>query len=102
MVTMLESKLNSLPEEITSKYPPLVFCSLNDVNPIIQSSIVVVSDRVEPIPVTPPQNSNSTEVIKAEIKTEENGLTLEYVGCAAMERGERGSECGCVGYRCRS
>jgi hypothetical protein len=35
MVTLLESKLNSLPEEITSKYPPLVHCALNEINPEI-------------------------------------------------------------------
>jgi hypothetical protein len=35
MVTLLESKLNSLPEEVTSKYPPLQHVSLNDINPEI-------------------------------------------------------------------
>lgn len=35
MVTLLESKLNSLPTDITSKYPPLVHCSLNEINPEI-------------------------------------------------------------------
>ena len=32
MVTLLESKLNSLPSEITANYPPLVSQKLEDVN----------------------------------------------------------------------
>ena len=36
MTTLLESKLNSLPEKITSTYPPLQPCNLDDINvPII-------------------------------------------------------------------
>ena len=36
MTTLLESKLNSLPEKITSTYPPLLPCNLDDINvPII-------------------------------------------------------------------
>jgi len=36
MTTLLESKLNSLPEKITSTYPPLIPCNLDDINvPII-------------------------------------------------------------------
>jgi len=31
MTTLLEAKLNSLPEEITSKYPPLEPCGLDDI-----------------------------------------------------------------------
>ena len=34
MTTLLEAKLNSLPEKITSTYPPLQDVSLDDLNPI--------------------------------------------------------------------
>ena len=36
MTTLLESKLNSLPEKIRSTYPELQPCSLDDINPINQ------------------------------------------------------------------
>ena len=39
MVTLLECKLNSLPSDITSKYPPLVHVSINDLNPQINTQI---------------------------------------------------------------
>ena len=35
MLSLLESKLNSLPPEITNSYPELIHISLNDVNPEI-------------------------------------------------------------------
>jgi hypothetical protein len=35
MVTLLESKLNSLPPDVTSTYPQLTTCTLDDVNPVI-------------------------------------------------------------------
>ena len=35
MTTLLEAKLNSLPEKITSTYPPLEECGLDDINPVI-------------------------------------------------------------------
>jgi len=35
MLGLLESKLNSLPPEITKNYPDLIHISLNDVNPEI-------------------------------------------------------------------
>ena len=38
MVSLLEFKLNSLPPEITSKYPPLTYSCLNDINPQILST----------------------------------------------------------------
>ena len=34
MTTLLEAKLNSLPEKITSTYPPLEPCKLEDINPV--------------------------------------------------------------------
>ena len=35
MTTLLESELNSLPQTITSTYPPLEPCTLDDINPSI-------------------------------------------------------------------
>ena len=35
MTTLLEAKLNSLPDKITSTYPPLEECGLDDINPVI-------------------------------------------------------------------
>ena len=48
MTTLLEAKLNSLPEKITSTYPPLPNVTLDDLNPIIiQNPIRGASDHSE-------------------------------------------------------
>jgi hypothetical protein len=39
MTTLFEAKLDSLPEEIKSTYPPLQQCNLDDVNPVFSSNI---------------------------------------------------------------
>ena len=44
MTTLLEAKLNSLPEKITSTYPQLQQCNLDDVNPIIIANPVSSSN----------------------------------------------------------
>lgn len=44
MVKLLESKLNSLPPEITSKYPQLVHSTLNDINPEINPVVNVIPE----------------------------------------------------------
>ena len=72
MTTLLEAKLNSLPENITSTYPPLQEVQLDDVNPVIipnpvpsvpspcnsnsnnNSNIAVVSGSGGSVPVPPP------------------------------------------------
>ena len=65
MVSLLESKLYSLPSEITTKYPPLTYYSLNDINPQILSTNIYeiksneVKDQVNPQPV-----ENKTEEIE--------------------------------------
>ena len=41
MTTLLEAKLNSLPEKITSTYPPLEETTLDDVTPIISNQIPI-------------------------------------------------------------
>ena len=38
MTTLFEAKLESLPDEIKSQYPPLQECSLDDVNPVFSSN----------------------------------------------------------------
>jgi hypothetical protein len=59
MTTLLEAKLNSLPEKITSTYPPLEDCDVNPViNPFQQqssnSNIQVVNGSGSSIPPPPP------------------------------------------------
>ena len=77
MTTLLEAKLNSLPEKITSTYPPLENCELHDINivnnPIQEyssnSNINVVEGTGSSIPPPPPdpqmngknQNQQSNE-----------------------------------------
>ena len=55
MITLLESKLNSLPPEITSTYPQLQQCNLDDVNPVINIVPVSVSNvqSNSSVPVAP-------------------------------------------------
>ena len=58
MTTLLEAKLNSLPEKITSTYPPLQQCTLDDVNPSIipnvNSNVEEGSGSGVPVPPPPP------------------------------------------------
>ena len=57
MITLLESKLNSLPPEITSTYPQLQQCNLDDVNPVInivQQQSVPNTQPSSSVPVAPP------------------------------------------------
>ena len=53
MTTLLESKLNSLPENITSTYPPIEEVNLDDVNPRIINN---------PDPILPSVDSGSEPV----------------------------------------
>jgi flagellar biosynthesis GTPase FlhF len=61
MTTLFEAKLDSLPEEIKSTYPPLQQCNLDDVNPVFSSNI-----QKEQI-----QNNKEGEEKKEEGKNEE-------------------------------
>ncbi len=57
MITLLESKLNSLPPEITSTYPQLQQCNLDDVNPVInivQQQSIPSTQPSSSVPVAPP------------------------------------------------
>ena len=75
MVSLLESKLNSLPEDITSKYPPLQQCSLNDITPelIIPNITTLVSkpeEKKEDKPIDPATQANQENIQVEEVKTE--------------------------------
>ena len=67
MTTLLEAKLNCLPEAITSTYPPLEECELDDVNPVnnhIQeqsSNILVTEGTGSSIPPPPPPPNTNGE-----------------------------------------
>ena len=65
MTTLFEAKLDSLPEEIKSTYPPLQQCNLDDVNPVFSSNII----QNEPI-----QNNKEGEEKKEEVLTPEDEL----------------------------
>ena len=94
MTTLLEAKLNSLPEKITSTYPPLEEVNLDDINPInIQnpsevgdnsgqdSNVISGSGSGVPVPPPPPppppipgtQNQNQLNPIKEEPDKEKEG-----------------------------
>ena len=45
MTTLFEAKLESLPDEIKSTYPPLQPCNLDDVNPVFS---VNLNNNVQP------------------------------------------------------
>ena len=80
MTTLLESKLNSLPENITSTYPPLEPCTLDDVVPAIHDTFsnsntdVVggIGSSIPPPPPPPPQpNPNSGNLENKDKKEDE-------------------------------
>ena len=94
MTTLLEAKLNSLPEKITSTYPPLEEVNLDDINPInIQnpsevgdnsgqdSNVISGSGSGVPVPPPPPppppipgtQHQNQLNPIKEEPDKEKEG-----------------------------
>lgn len=70
MTIILEAKLNSLPEKITSTYPQLQQCSLDDLNLIINNNPVPSSNiendddsgKGEPIP--PPEPCSSSQPVQ--------------------------------------
>ena len=53
MTTLLEAKLNSLPENIKSSYPDIQPCNLDDLNPVIHP--YSNGNTGEEIPVPPPE-----------------------------------------------
>ena len=93
MTALLEAKLKSLPEKITSTYPPLQEVNLDDVIPInIQNPVQVVDDSGQgsevisgtgsgvpvpppppPPPIPVPSNQNQLNPIKEEPDKEKEG-----------------------------
>jgi hypothetical protein len=58
MTTLLEAKLNSLPEKITSTYPPLEDCELDDVTPVNNP---IQEQPYIPPPPPPPDVENQNQ-----------------------------------------
>ena len=69
MTSLFEAKLDSLPEEIKSTYPPLQQCNLDDVNPIF--SINTANDNPPPSDQKPNEPEKKEEVQK-EGETQDN------------------------------
>ena len=77
MTTLLEAKLNSLPEKITSTYPPLEPCILDDI--ILKDSNVEVVEKIEssiPPPPPPPPDSSDTDSEPEKEPIDEGGDNL--------------------------
>jgi hypothetical protein len=77
MTTLLEAKLNSLPEKITSTYPPLEPCILDDI--ILKDSNVEVAEKIEssiPPPPPPPPDSSDTDSEPEKEPIDEGGDNL--------------------------
>jgi hypothetical protein len=77
MTTLLEAKLNSLPEKITSTYPPLEPCILDDI--ILKDYNVEVAEKIEssiPPPPPPPPDSSDTDSEPEKEPIDEGGDNL--------------------------
>ena len=61
MTSLFEAKLESLPDEIKSTYPPLQECNLDDVNPVFS-----VNNAMENPPPSGDQKANENEQEKKE------------------------------------
>ena len=80
MTTLLEAKLNSLPEKITSTYPQLNQCNLDDVNPIILNNNESSSGPVPPSPPHEPIEPSMDKNNEGEKKENEEGQQKEGEG----------------------
>ena len=67
MTTLFESKLESLPDEIKSTYPPLQPCSLDDVNPTFSANSNNNMQRSEGKPDESNQNNDNKNENKEEV-----------------------------------
>jgi hypothetical protein len=78
MTTLFEAKLESLPEEIKSTFPPLQPCSLDDVNPnfsVNNENNNFVQEKNEEINKV--ENKEENKEIQEEEKKEENNNIIE-------------------------
>ena len=88
MTTLLEAKLNSLPENITSTYPALQEVGLDDINPvIIPNPIPSGTGASVPPPPSPPPDPD-----RAELKTVPEEQKEEDQQEGNEEKGEEGNE----------
>ena len=84
MTTLFEAKLESLPDEIKSTYPPLQPCSLDDVNPVFSGnsnnnnqSKRKKSDQDKDEEDPDKKNKKNKNEVEPEEKKEENELSPE-------------------------
>jgi len=68
MVSLLESKLYSLPPDITSKYPQLNYYSLNDINPQISSTNIYEIKKNEVKAEIPQQTTEDKKIELAKVE----------------------------------
>ena len=85
MTTLFEAKLESLPDEIKSTYPPLQPCSLDDVNPVFSGNS---NNNIDPNKNKKVQNGKNKNEEEGGEKTEE----AEGEGEEAEGEGEGGGE----------
>lgn len=73
MTTLLEAKLNSIPEKIRSTYPPIEPTSLDDVNPVITNSSGSDVPVPPPEPKEPVQDNQNLEKEEEENEEQPDG-----------------------------
>ena len=84
MTTLFEAKLESLPDEIKSTYPPLQPCSLDDVNPVFSGNS---NNNIQSKP-----QGNEDDKIGNKNESEEGGKKIEELDIEGEEEGEEGGE----------
>ena len=89
MTTLFEAKLESLPDEIKSTYPPLQPCSLDDVNPVFSGNS---SNNIQLEQKKNEQNKNEEVKHENENKDEEGGKKREEEKKEGEGEGEGGGE----------
>ena len=89
MTTLFEAKLESLPDEIKSTYPPLQPCSLDDVNPVFSGNS---SNNIQLEQKKNEQNKNEEVKHENENKDEEGGEKREEEKKEGEGEGEGGGE----------
>ena len=89
MTTLFESKLESLPDEIKSTFPPLQPCNLDDVNPNFSSNVNPIIQDEKKEEENQEQNKENQEN-QEEDKKEENNNEEEKKEETGAEGGEEG------------
>ena len=88
MTSLFEAKLESLPDEIKSTYPPLQECNLDDVNPVFS-----VNNAIENPPPSGDQKANENEQEKKE-EVQNEGESKENPADEEKKEEEGGNEAG--------